>query len=607
MMNAKQQKVIIKLTDVGYRQDKILAVLSKIQGLTDTPESLVANAPCDISGKIPIAVAEQVKSYLEKAGATVELEAPDMSGQTLSPSSETQNSLPIASAESSKYHLTPLTDQQDSALYEVTETDVLDSDITYFESDALPHTQATEQSSTEKARTSLSSVPSPVKTAQRMETFLEDEPPPEPQPRKRHRRKAKRAGFSPVLVGTALILAVILGVVVWTRFSGKFSHLAQQQATSVVGSAGVLEIENEANAELTLHHVLGTRVTEEIPLTGTSAALKRGDYYVEARQNAQILRFPVYIAERGHRVRVSIATFPDQTKIPDNLVYIPEGWFRMGNKETDVVQFGFPDEKPDIDVYVGAFLINKYEVTNQEYAKFVEAGGYEKEAYWEALIQDWNDLIAQVPQYGQLYGNDGWKSVSKYIHKSFINTDNLPGPRLWEKDEPPYEYAQDEYPVVGITLYEAEAYCQWWSQRTGKVYRLPTEAEWEKAARGPEGYFFSYGNEYDPTRANTETQGPIRVGYFPPNGYGAYDLTGNVWEWIADQYRADAYQYLLKQYKTEIRNPKIFDEAKRYNRRIVRGGSFRSVNRINAKTTIRYPMFPNYWHTNIGFRYVTTP
>jgi formylglycine-generating enzyme required for sulfatase activity len=158
---------------------------------------------------------------------------------------------------------------------------------------------------------------------------------------------------------------------------------------------------------------------------------------------------------------------------------------------------------------------------------------------------------------------------------------------------------------MGISLYEADAYCKWLTQKTGKLHRLPTEAEWEKAARSYEGYYFAYGNEYDATRANTETEGPKKIGSYPPNGFGVHDLTGNVWEWIADHYRADAYQYLSDTYTDDIRNPKIFNEAQPYDRHIVRGGSFRSVNRINAKATIRYPMYPNDWHTNIGIRYVT--
>jgi formylglycine-generating enzyme required for sulfatase activity len=279
----------------------------------------------------------------------------------------------------------------------------------------------------------------------------------------------------------------------------------------------------------------------------------------------------------------------------------------MGNKETDVAHFGFPDEVPSIDIYVSAFLMSKYEVTNREYAQFIAEGGYEKSVYWDALLEDWDSLVSQSPDYGRVFGDTGWEAVSRYIRSKFIDTDHRPGPRLWEDDVPPYEDFQDDYPVTGITYYEAAAYCRWLTQKKGKVHRLPTEAEWEKAARSYEGYFFSYGNEYDATRANTESEGPKNVGSYPPNGFGVYDLTGNMWEWISDHYRADAYQFLKETYKNNIRNPRIFNAAQAYDRRILRGGSFRSVNRINAKTTIRYPMFPNDWHTNISFRYVTTP
>ena len=374
----------------------------------------------------------------------------------------------------------------------------------------------------------------------------------------------------------------------------------------MAGQVGTLNIENPEGAELRLYHVIGTRVITQIPLQGTQARLKRGDYYIEAKKGSQILRFPIYIRGRGHKLVLTVS-FPTKHPIADRFAYIPPGWFRMGNKETDVAHFGFPDEKPDIDVYVSGFFLSKYEVTNQEFRQFMEAGGYTNEVYWERLIQDWPSLVEQVPSYGRVFGNNGWDSVKKYIQTRFIDTDDRPAPRLWEADDPPYEYGQDNYPVIGITLYEAAAYCQWMTQQTEKIHRLPTEAEWEKAARGYEGYFFSYGNEYDPDRANTETEGPKRVGSYPSNSYGLYDMTGNVWEWISDRYQPDTYQRWYDKYRPEIKNPHMFDEIKGYDRGIVRGGSFRSVNRINARTPVRYPMFPNYWHTNIGFRYVIVP
>jgi len=617
-MDETDRKVEIKLVDVGSRREKVLLVLSKIQGLSDIPEKLITNVPCHISGKVPLPIAEKVKRYLEKAGAIVELEGDEIPGsdQVISPPPAVDKDQLASSFDSLEYELTTTGKNKDSEPYEETETSPPEETITYFNTDP-PETSPPKEDITYFSSDSLTQTSTidelyddhqqSFEEVRTVEAVYDKEPPPEPMPRKRRRKKKKFNTRMILAVGIIIVVAVIGGWGVWMYSSGKFAGLRRQyEQSSVIGTTGTLEIENTEGADVTLHHVVGTRVVEQMPLEGTTAHFQQGDYYVEARKGAQTLRYPVYIEGRGHRVKVTVS-FPETRTIPNNMAYIPAGWFRMGNKETDVAHFGFPDEKPDIDVYVGAFLMSRYEVTNREYAQFVEAGGYENELYWESLIEDWDSLTTLVPAYERVYGNEGWKSVRKYIRTRFADTDDRPGPRLWEDDIPPYEYGHDDYPVKGITLYEADAYCKWLTQKTGKVHRLPTEAEWEKAARGYEGYFFSYGNEYDPTRANTESEGPKKVGSYPPNGYGVHDLTGNLWEWVFDQYRADAYQYLYETDKTEIRNPKIFDEVNRYDRRIVRGGSFRSVNQINAKATIRYPMFPNYWHTNIGFRYVTMP
>lgn len=546
-MSEPKQRTYIKLVGLGNRESDVLAVLSRIQGLKDTPEQLIATVPCYISDDASRSLAQQVKMYLEKAGAVVEIE--------------------------------------DDLSEEVQESDIL---LTAFEQQDAEFPLYAER---------FNEVPD-----LRVEEF---------DPRVRVQRRIPKQSRSklPQLAvwGIVLLGVVLLGIGLWMYFSGSFSNLPQgYEQNPSMGQVGTLQIENPEGAELRLYHVIGTRVITQIPLQGTQARLKRGDYYVEAKTGSQPLRFPIYIRGRGHKLVLTVS-FPKKQPLADRFAYIPPGWFRMGNKETDVAHFGFPDEKPDIDVYVSGFFISKYEVTNQEFRQFMEAGGYTNDIYWERLIQDWPSLVAQVPSYGQVYGNNGWDSVKKYIRTRFIDTDNRPAPRLWETDDPPYEYGRDNYPVIGITLYEAAAYCQWMTQQTGEIHRLPTEAEWEKAARGYEGYFFSYGNEYDSERANTETEGPKRVGSYPSNGYGIYDMTGNVWEWISDQYRPDSYQIWYDKYRTEIRNPHMLDETKRYNRAIVRGGSFRSVNRINARTPTRYPMFPNYWHTNIGFRYVVVP
>lgn len=562
-MDKTPGKVYIKLIELGNRKQDVLYVLSRIQGLKDTPEQLIAHVPCYISDKVSPALAHKVKAYLEKAGATVTFDT-ELSEHSDEPE-----------------------DHSGTADLPIIYPDILNRPVA-------------EQSDSYRERFSHQ-----AGYTERLAQVVEMS---EPEPPKRRVRRSRQDSSRTIkMVSLVLLLILVFGIGIWLFLSGQFNRITHTyRQNPVVGQVGVLEVLNPEQAELRLYHMIGTRVTEPIPLEGEETRLKQGDYYLEARKGTQTFYFPVHIQGRGHRLKVEI-DFSVKQAPSQNVAYIPAGWFRMGNKEADVVHFGFPDEKPDIDVYVNGFFLSRYEVTNREFLQFVKTGGYENEVYWERLLKDWPSLVEQMPDYLRVYGNDGWSSVKSYIHARFIDTDDRPGPRLWEDRSSPYGYGREDHPVTGISLYEAEAYCQWITQQTGTIHRLPTEAEWEKAARGYEGYFFSYGNEYDPTRANTEVGDTRSVGSYPPNSYGLYDMTGSVWEWVRDQYRADAYQLLLEKYRSEIRNPLTFDENLRYDRGIVRGGSFRSVNRVNARTPVRYPMFPNDWHTNIGFRYVVVP
>ena len=585
-MDAVQPKVVVTLTNVGNRRDTVLKVLQKIQGLLDIPENLMNNAPCDISQKVSLDLAQKVQMYLERAGATVSLREEEPTSSSGHIMNDTLESLTPHYGGDSGESLSPA-------------EPVMEEHITYFDveesipGDALPSYQEADFDDAEEAP---------------QEEAPQEEAPSRPvrqRPRKSAQKRSGGAAAFLKIIVALLVAAAILGGGAWFYFSGGLSRMTTQYQPTSGGGTGSLVLENPSEADLALHRLIATRVSEPVVFTGTDVSLPRGDYFLEAKLGGHTLHYPIYIAGRGHTVRMTVK-FPDKP-VPQDMAYIPAGWFRMGNKETDIAHFGFPDEVPSIDIYVGAFLMSQREVTNREYARFIDEGGYTRAVYWDELLEDWDSLVRQSPDYGRVFGNSGWEAVGRYVRTKFIDTDDQPGPRLWEDDVPPYEDGQAEFPVMGITYYEAAAFCKWLTQKKGRVHRLPTEAEWEKAARSYEGYFFSYGNEYDATRANTESEGPQRVGSYPPNGFGVYDLTGNVWEWVSDHYRADAYQFLLDTYDDDIRNPRVFNAAQAYDRRILRGGSFRSVNRINAKTTIRYPMFPNDWHTNIGFRYVTTP
>jgi len=205
------------------------------------------------------------------------------------------------------------------------------------------------------------------------------------------------------------------------------------------------------------------------------------------------------------------------------MVLIPAGEFVMGSR---LRGRKYADERPVHRVYVDAFYMDCYEVTNRQYELF--APGHERSPY----------------------------------------------------------SACDDCPVTNVSWQEAQDYCRW----AGK--RLPTEAEWERAARGPEGYEYPYGNEYVAGKARAGlswTAGAVKVGSFPANGFGVYDTAGNVWEWCADWYEKDYYL------TSPARNPKGPEEGKY---KVLRGGAWntgpnfvRAANRGRDLPEMRFHAF----------------
>ncbi|MCR4406904.1 MAG: formylglycine-generating enzyme family protein [Anaerolineae bacterium] len=171
------------------------------------------------------------------------------------------------------------------------------------------------------------------------------------------------------------------------------------------------------------------------------------------------------------------------TQPASDMVLIPAGPFIMGSDADD------RDEAPQREVDLPAFEIDLFEVTNAQFAAFVAATGYKTDA--------------------EKAGEPGWRGF--------------------------YTEGKDNHPVVKVSWNDAVAYCQW----LGK--RLPTEAEWEKAARGTDGRIYPWGNEWDPARLNSYQsgyRGTTPVGSFAEgvSPYGVFDMAGNVWEWTADWY-----------------------------------------------------------------------
>ncbi len=220
--------------------------------------------------------------------------------------------------------------------------------------------------------------------------------------------------------------------------------------------------------------------------------------------------------------------------ISEELILIPAGEFLMGSDSEG-------DHNPAHKVYIDSFYIDKYEVTNAQYLEF-------------CLETD-----RKLPEF---WGMDEFRSGPNYPN----------------------------HPVIGVNWRDAEECAKW----RGK--RLPTEAEWEYAARGGlVGKNYPNGDKIDPSQGNhskSELGGPVAVGSYPANGYGLHDMQGNVVEWVQDYYGADYYSL------SPSSNPKGPDSGRF---KIIRGGGWHS-GPYCSQVHFRNALPPNWVDFNVGFR-----
>lgn len=230
-----------------------------------------------------------------------------------------------------------------------------------------------------------------------------------------------------------------------------------------------------------------------------------------------------------------------KTKTSSNMVLIPAGYFWMGSDDSDSIAQS--DEKPKHKVYLDSYSIDKYEVTNAQYKKCVKAGKCKK------------------PKDTKWYNDSG----------------------------------KANHPVVYVDWEQANTFCKW----AGK--RLPTEAEWEKTARGESGNVYPWGNKWDckkscnsisPCKQNSTCE----AGSFPSDvsSNGVYDMGGNVWEWVSDWFYEKYYK------NSPYKNPKGPNSGQY---RGLRGGSWVDFGGPNdLRGAFRYRNVPSFRYNDIGFR-----
>jgi formylglycine-generating enzyme required for sulfatase activity len=242
-----------------------------------------------------------------------------------------------------------------------------------------------------------------------------------------------------------------------------------------------------------------------------------------------------------------------------DMIALPAGEFLMGTSDAQVAQLLrkeawakewddrslFHAEQPQHMVRLPAFAIAAHPVTNAEYRDFVWEAGYRTPRGWLAL---------DIPE------------------------------------------GLGDAPVTEVSWADARAYCRWLSQMTGLAFRLPTEAEWERAARGEDGRLYPWGNDFDPWRCNTLESGNggvTPVGLYSPSGdspCGAADMAGNVWEWTSS---------LLHPYPYRADDGR--EEAQAAGPRVARGGAWYYSRKL-ARCAAREGLLPTYTSPTLGFR-----
>jgi len=287
--------------------------------------------------------------------------------------------------------------------------------------------------------------------------------------------------------------------------------------------------------------------------------------------------------------------------LDNSMVLIPAGEFKMGSDKeenlamyrgaNDLNPYGFNDrlyidERPMHKVKIPSFLIDKYEVTNAQYREFVIATRHKVPFTWAK-----NGYAASIDFLSYLSLQE-LREVAADRFRLDMDVNSMDQKALLDELEK-IQTSRDTMPVTAVTWFDARDYCKW----AGK--RLPSEAEWEKAARGPQGFEYPWGNKWDASKINTmseDDEAPYSpIGSYPGDvsAYGVYDMAANVSEWVADWYDA---------YPGSTASSRFFGKTQR----AVRGGMASSGHydslSVVFRSAKRTHLFPNTALIDLGFR-----
>lgn len=366
-----------------------------------------------------------------------------------------------------------------------------------------------------------------------------------------------------------------------------FKYLDAEQAEQIHYERDETDliVVNTTNAKLTLFRAKQNLSDVQIvpEFNGVHIWLAKGNYFLQAEQNGITAFYPVPIqgyrsgTERDDSFAVTIRSVPEAPPLLSDtkFVFIPSGYFLFGDR--------LNPHEPHL-VWTQGFFIGQFEVTNGEFGRFLAASdGYADDANWTQAGKEWKARLR------------GESSA-----------------QLSPSDSEFKRFGQDDHPVTQVNWFEAVAYCRWLTRKLGSgrwLYSLPTEAEWEKAARGPDNFDYPlarnlsdaeinlYNWKKNPLAETTVIGVRETIERYKSNRYGVYHLGGNVVEWTQGLYRPFNRE---KPYVAEDgRNRDDADGV-----RVVRGGSWYSASNALMYIPYRDTFQSEISHNDLGFRIV---